>query len=274
MKPILKIVNKKSVVSALLLLVFVMPACTLAKRTPAAGKAATTDADVADKLKSGATGSIQAPWHVSKTPVDNSVDSQALADFDLTKASAKLNDAQTDFVSDLLAPLSRILLNGKFIGDPSQLTVRLQQMLQVFHQALLHQMDKDDTSAKFAAIKVKYLETVFAGCTCDFKSDCTSAAFFAQDTRFSRILTGLAGDLDSKIDAEIKSNQTSEACVANSESCRNLLETRYRILAMALYPKGNSNDDLEYTSVYLKYARPFALLLDYDPKAAACAKMK
>jgi hypothetical protein len=273
MKPTFKIVNKKSVVSALLLLGFVMPACTLAKKTPAgANKAAATadkDADKNKVLSGGTTGSIQAPWHVSKTPVDNSVDTKALATFDLPKAFAKLNEPQTDFVSDLLVPLSQVLLNAKFIGDPSQLTIRLQQMLQVFDQALLHQMDKGDTSAKFAEIKAKYFETVFAGCTRDLKSDCANAAFFALDTRFSRILTGFARDLDTKIDTEIKSNQTSEACVANSESCRNLLEERYRILAMALYRKGNRNDDQEYTFAYLKYARPFALLLDYEKQEHA-----
>ena len=277
MKHTIKMTNQMSAVSVLFLTLMLMPACTLSKHTPPPGAAVGADKGLAaEAVKTASKSNVKASdisaeseWHVAKTPVNNAVDASVFPAFNLKGAFKNVGNPQTNQVTEILTPLSDILLNEKYVGDPSYMTIRLQQMLQVFHQALLHQLDQGDKSEKFLEIKKKYFETVFAGCSRDLKSDCKNAAFFSTDTRLSRVMTAYARDLDVNIDAQIAENKTSEACVQNSETCRNLLETRYRILAMALFRKSNRNDDQTFTFAYLKYARPFALLMDYEKKENA-----
>lgn len=199
-------------------------------------------------------------WTPQETPLDNSVDVKSFNDFDISSAYAFLKDGQGDLVNRVLKPLSQFVLNGKFIERAEFRTQRLTQMIEVFNTALLDRLMAKDNSPDVREIKAKFTQTVFAGCSRDLKSDCYNAEIFSRDTRHTRLMTLLAMEFDAQIEEAVKANKTTLLCVTNDAGCRNMVETRYRLLAMALY-KRNRYDDPDFSFAYLKHSRIFAELV-------------
>jgi hypothetical protein len=205
-------------------------------------------------------------WVPTQTPDDPSVDADSFGSFNMAKAYQDLKDNNPQaLMKNILLPMSGFVLNQRIVEAPRYRTSKLTQMIHVFHQALLAGLDRKDTSADFAAIKEKYYQTVFAGCSSDLRRDCINVGLFSNDARFMRIMTRYAQDMDAQIENELKANGTPAQCVEKSPSCRSAIEERYRRLAMANMNR-NRNDDSEFSFAYLKYARVFAALLDYDKK--------
>jgi len=205
-------------------------------------------------------------WTPTVTPDDPSVDATDFGTFNMSKAYADLknNDAAAQ-MKNILLPLSSFVLNQRVVEAPRFRTSKLTQMIHVFHQAFLAGLDRGDQSASFLAIKQKYYQTLFAGCSRDLRRDCVNSSLFANDARLMRIMTRLAHELDVTIESELKIHGTPAQCIEKSVACRDAIEERYRRLAMANLNK-NKNDDSEFSFAYLKFARLFAALLDYDKK--------
>jgi hypothetical protein len=204
-------------------------------------------------------------WTESQTPEDDDVKAQAFTAFDLNGAYSLIkNNSKTDLTASVLVPLSEIVLNAKFIENPIYRTSRLSQMISIFNTALAIEFGKSPRSAKFETVKNAYYETVFAGCSRDLRVDCINAALFSADSRHTQIMGLLARELDPQIEAELKAAGSPALCInnANSDRCRNLVEERYRRLTMGMR-KRSMYPDADFSFAYLKYARLFALYLDW-----------
>ncbi|MGE4133865.1 MAG: hypothetical protein AB7F86_19670 [Bdellovibrionales bacterium] len=202
-------------------------------------------------------------WQAEVTPDDRGVGREEFDSYNLRAAYELLKGDPNSLTEKVLKPLSRFLLNGKFIEDPRFHGTRMAQMIEIFNTAFLNRMEKGDTTKDFQEIEAKYYQTLFAGCSRDLKKDCYNAELFSRDTRHTRILTLMARKLDADLEARLNSNEKSAPkCIQNDESCRDLVESRYRILAMGLF-KRNRYDDKDFAFAYLKYARMFALLTEH-----------
>ncbi len=206
-------------------------------------------------------------WTPLETPTDENVSAASFATVNTQKLYKLLSSSDgAAQVNSILKPLSTYVLNAQFVENPMFRTTRMSQMINIFNRAFLNAMDRHDSSAEFLKIKEAYYQTLFAGCSADLRRDCVNVDLFKNDAHFSRILTRFAQDLDNGIDAEIKIAGTPAKCVETSAKCRELLEERYRRLAMANV-KRNVNSDAEFSFAYLKYARAFALLIAHDRNA-------
>lgn len=203
-------------------------------------------------------------WTPTQTPDDPSVDADSFGAFNMSKAYGDIKSTDANvLMKNILLPLSTFVLNQRIVEAPRYRTSKLTQMIHVFHQAFLLGLDRKDKSGDFTAIKDKYYKTVFAGCSADLRRDCININLFATDARFMRIMTRFAQELDGAIETQLKSAATPAKCIEASADCRSLVEERYRRLAAANLNK-NKNDDGEFAFAYLKYARLFAALIDYD----------
>jgi hypothetical protein len=203
-------------------------------------------------------------WTAQQTPVEEEVRDDAFYKFDLDRAYQELKTGG-DLTTDILQPLSDIVLNRKFIEDPRYFTQRLQQMVSVFNSALAIEYKKSSKNQAFGKIKDAYYQTVFSGCTRDLRRDCRNAGLFSKDGRHTLIMTLLARELDPQIEEHLKAAGSPNKCIENDEACRNLIEERYRRLAMGVY-KSNEYADQDFAFAYLKYARVYALFADYMKK--------
>lgn len=203
-------------------------------------------------------------WTPTQTPDDPSVDASDFGTFDLPKAYKALGSADPqNNMKTILLPLSSFVLNQRIVENPRYRTSRLSQMIHVFHQALLTGLDAKDQSGDFKALKEKYYATVFSGCSADLRRDCANVSLFSSDSRFMRIMTRLAQEMDALIEPELKTHGTPAKCVEKSETCRYAIEERYRRLAMANMSR-HRLDDGEFSFAYLKYSRLFSALIDFD----------
>ncbi len=219
----------------------------------------------------------QKTWTPTETPTDDAVKVSDFSTFNLATAYKTLEDKKADLMAAILVPLSRIVLNSKFIAVPRFQGPRLTQMIHIFNAALIAEILKPNTSAEFKKIKEDYYATVFDGCARDLRVDCTNATVFAGDSRHTLAMTLLARELDAPIEAELKAidDQVKKTgkpadCIKDSEKCRTLTEERYRRLSMGVYKK-NRYQDPEFSFTYLKYARLFAELLEYMKKSTPLA---
>ncbi len=199
-------------------------------------------------------------WTPSQTPIDDTVETKSFNEFNVRAAYDAIRDGKGDLINRVLKPLSRFVLNGNFIERPEFRTLRLKQMVEIFNSAMLERMMAKDNSPDFRELKLKYKQTVFAGCSRDLKSDCYNGELFSQDTRHTRLMTLLAMEFDPLIEQAVKTAKTTLLCVTNDVNCRELVENRYRLLAMALY-KRNRYDDPDFAFAYLKHARIFGELV-------------
>lgn len=206
-------------------------------------------------------------WKPVSAPNEEEVSASEFNALDVAKAYQTVTNQRADLLNEVLVPLSKIILNSQFIEVPRYRTDRLYQMLNVFNQAFLIELRKNNETPAFLALKKRYYDTVFSGCTGDLRNDCVNADLFNQDGRHTRIMTILASELDKEIDVELKALGSPHLCVEKSEKCRSLLEERYRRLAMGLL-KRNRNADPEFAFAYLKYARAFAQLILHDKQRA------
>lgn len=205
-------------------------------------------------------------WTVRETPEsDEIVRAQDFVTFDMNAMYAKLNDERADLTSGILVPLRKFVLNREIVENPRYRTAKLAEMIQIFNSAFARRLEAGDKSQAFLKIKSEYYDTVFSGCSADLREDCVNDALFAADTRHTRIMTLLARELDAQLDQAIRESEegTASSCVNESAACRALLDERYRRLAMG-NRKTNWNADSDFAFAYLKYARAYALLIDYD----------
>lgn len=198
-------------------------------------------------------------WKPQDTPEDATVEAKSFHAFDLKGAYSALQDDSANLLETVLKPLSKFVLNGKFIEKADYRTQRMSTMIQIFNAALVKGLEKNDRSPEFLEIRNAYYSTVFAGCTRDLKDDCYNAELFSMDTRHTRIFTLLAREYDAQIEATMKTG-SSQTCM-KSPDCRNAVEDRYRMLGMAIY-KRNRYDDRDFAFAYMKYARVFAVLIE------------
>lgn len=201
-------------------------------------------------------------WTPVKGPSDETVEASAMNQADLSAMYARLNQPGENLTASVLQPLSRFVLNAAITQRPANRTTRLTEMISVFNAAFLAQLQKGDKSAEFLKIKEDYYNTVFSGCSRDLKRDCATADIFSAQPRHTKIFTYLASELDVQIEARLKAaNGSSLACVQNDNICRQLVDERYRRLAMASYNKRAHYDEKDFQFAYLKYARLFALFV-------------
>ena len=186
--------------------------------------------------------------------------------FDLKQAYQALGDGQGRLLERVLQPLSAFVLNRQVVGQPQFRGSRLDRMIEIFNHALEielreSQRSQSGPSPELAQLKKRYFETVFYGCSRDLRSDCVNAEVFADDTRHTLIMALLAKGFDDQIDHQIKKFGSGEACLRESADCRQLVEERYRHLAMGTF-KNNRYDNREFAFAYLKYARLLAMLIE------------
>jgi hypothetical protein len=204
-------------------------------------------------------------WTPPETPEDNSVKAAEYTDFNISAAYTAVADPDTDVMGKILKPLSRVILNKAFIENPKYHTTEMSQMINLFNRAFLKRLEANDQSSDFKAIKDLYYATVFSGCSQDLRQDCINEKMFSADGFHTRVMTRLAQELDKELDALIKQYGAPGKCVDESLKCRQLLEERYRRLAMGMR-KRNMNYDGEFAFAYLKHARALAFLIAYDRK--------
>ncbi len=203
-------------------------------------------------------------WMAQQTPEDQDVTEQEFYKFNLSKAYAAVADPKQDLTRAVLVPLSKFVLNAKFIEVPKYRSTRLSEMISIFNTAFYIEYKKTNRSSEFASIRTKYQQTVFAGCSFDLKTDCRNATLFSLDSRHTQNIALLASELDVQIDAKLAAVGGNEkACVRTKEhGCRDLVNERYRILTMALHGRSGYMDRT-FAFAYMKYARLFAELVDY-----------
>ena len=212
-------------------------------------------------------------WTPTHTPEDSEVKAQEFSTFDLAAAYQSLKDTKSDLTESVLRPLSQIVLNAKFIESAKYRNARLSEMISLFNTVFVIEFNKSPRSAKFNDLKNDYYNTVFAGCSRDLRTDCINAVVFSSDARHTHVMALLAGELDSGIEVELKAAGSPDICInahmpkylgkvtyANDQTCRNLVEERYRRLAMGVR-KRSQFQDKDYSFAYLKYARLFAIYL-------------
>lgn len=202
-------------------------------------------------------------WTVPQTPDDASVTPSEFSEFDVDAGYKAVQDPSGNLLRDILIPLSKIVLNKRFIENPQYRTSRMSQMIQIFNRAFLKLLEAKDQSEGFKAIKAAHYATLFSGCSGDLRRDCINDGVFSDDGYHTRIMTRLAQELDAELDALIDQAGAPGKCVEENAQCRRLLEERYRRLAMGLR-KRNRNYDGDFAFAYLKHARALAFLIAYD----------
>lgn len=208
-------------------------------------------------------------WTPTAAPAEVAASSQEFNSFDIDRAYQILRHpekSKAGMWTEIVKPLSRIVLNANYTENPAYRTTRLSQMVTVFNHALLTILREKPayvSAQDLAKLKRDYVNTLFSGCSRDLRRDCMAEEVF-QDNRTAPILVLIAGDSDSAIEAELKKSQSPRSCVETSETCRTLVEDRYRLLAMAhRASKANRTKDDDYAFAYLKYSRLYAFLMDY-----------
>lgn len=202
-------------------------------------------------------------WKPTATPEQTDVKAAAFTQLDVDSYFRKVKSEQDDLTANVLQPLARVVLNRKFIESPTYRGARLAKMINVFNAAFVKEYVKTPQSADFVKLKQDYYNTVFSACSADLRSNCANAALFSADGRHTLIMTMLARELDSELDRELKQTGSPDKCVRESESCRNLIEERYRRLAMGVF-KSNRYQDNDFAFSYLKYARVFSAYLKFE----------
>ena len=208
-------------------------------------------------------------WKPVKTPDQPHVHAATFTQTDSAVEGyyAKVKAGDKDLSASVLKPLSRIVLNRRFIESPMYRGAALSKMINVFNAAFVVEYAKQPQSPEFARIKQNYYNTVFSGCNTDLRTNCTNAQLFAADGRHTMIMTLLARELDGELESLLKEAGSPDLCVKNSARCRTLIEERYRRLAMGVY-KSNRYQDNEFAFAYLKYARVFSAFLQHMTKEA------
>jgi hypothetical protein len=235
-------------------------------------------------------------WQPVQAPVDQSVEASEMSHLDHSALYSALKNSKTDLMSTVLLPLSRYVLNAKFTATPANRTLEFSDLVGIFESAFDKMLERGDQSPAFAQIKDKYYKTVFDGCARDMKTGCTTADYFARQPLHMHIFTLLARELDATIDKHIKAAGNPTQCVGlqlyipqktvltpqdaadqaplrlvsyeHADQCRDSVEQRYRLLSMATYQKTNQMDDSLFNISYMKYARIFALLVQYGRSQA------
>lgn len=198
-------------------------------------------------------------WTPTNTPEDQTVDNKEFQAYDIDAGYAALKGDTNQLLSKVLEPLSHLVLNKKFIGDPAFRGPRLDRMIEVFNHAFMKLLEAGDKSEAFQKIKGMHYQVIFAGCSAQL-TDCVNIELFRSDTRHTRIMTHLAREFDAEIEQATKAAGSPQQCIEKNEKCRRMVAERYRRLAMGAY-KYNRIDDREFAFAYLKYSRLFAELL-------------
>ncbi len=128
-----------------------------------------------------------------------------------TKQSGRRNEKHP-------APALELCSKPALCRESQYRTTKLSQMVSVFHQAFLNALERKDQSSDFMALKDRYYRTVFAGCSEDLRRDCANVSVFSNDSRFMRIMTRLAQELDPTIDQQLKTYISPTKCVQRVKS--------------------------------------------------------
>lgn len=190
-------------------------------------------------------------WKPTHTPVDENVSTAAFATVDTKKMYERLKspDAAKSELG-ILKDLSRFVLNGKFVENAKFRTDRMREMINLFNRAFLPMLDRRDQSPEFLKIKADYWATVNAGCSEDMRTGCDNIDLFREDAYFARIMVRFAQDFDAELANELAKFKDPnglaqpDRCISESRVCRDLLQQRYRRLAMAT-GKRNAYEDKE-----------------------------
>lgn len=210
-------------------------------------------------------------WQAVKSPVNFSVEEEEFYNFDLKAAYAHLTLSDLNQMFDkVIDPLSRFVLNSKYIEDPKYRKTRLFEMVKIFNYAY-YKINSDKTESnptktkRVADLKKAYYNTVFSGCSQDLRTDCVNIDVFSRDGRSSLNIMSLAQDLDEKILKELDQAKIPKVknCIEESPNCRLSVIERYRRLAMASQVRASRISDGGFAFTYLKFSRLYSYLLSW-----------
>lgn len=201
-------------------------------------------------------------WVVLRTPEDQSVEEKEFHSVDLTYMQEAFKNNK-DLINNIILPLSRFVLNSKFIEAPKYQNQRMAEMIGLFNRAMISLLQSKNSDQRLQNMKQKFEATVFSGCSRDLKSDCLNVDMFSSDPHSAQLLLQIVIELDVRLAVLERSYPISEQCVQQSDDCRDMVEGRYRLLVMALRLDRNRlvNEDLSFA--YMRHARLFAHLMDW-----------
>ncbi len=202
-------------------------------------------------------------WSVKEETEAVPASTQQLNKLNLDEMETRLKASVGSESSKTMVALAPYVLNPTFVSMPENRGRQLEKAVtlfnQAFHAQLLASQNREDSHLDEWILR--YEKSVFFGCSRDLKRDCLNVKLFALDALTSRIITLIAIRSDSRIEAELAKTQSPKACIEKSSVCKNLIDLRYRRLAMAFSIHLGSESDSRLSFEFMKYIRSLEHLI-------------
>ncbi len=217
-------------------------------------------------------------WTPQEAPIDLNVSEEEFLAIDLNAKFKNLESKDLGLVEEIMFSLKPFVLNSRFIENTKFNTARMGQAVNLFNRAYFRLLSQEKISQKLLEVRASYLATIFSGCSRDLKSDCyhlsrSNTSPLLTDNWTSPLLVRLVRINEDQIEAELARAKGVENCVKESQTCRNLIEERYKILAAAMKTQRVRTVNPEFSFAYMKYARAFASLTEYWKARSETAAM-